>query len=223
MADDKSPRQRLRITFARGERLKYISHLDLARAWERAFRRAGLPLAYSQGFNPRPRLQIAAGLPVGVVGQAELLDVWLTEPLPPDEALGRLRPVLPPGLEVSVAREVDLRAPSLQSQLRAADYRIVVYTQEPFELLRARVQRLLEAPALLRRRQHKGKWQTYDLRPLIHDITVEPGEEGQQVLVVRLQASPQGAGRPDEVVDALGLAPSAHTITRTNLQFEFDK
>lgn len=223
MADNQPPMQRLRVTFSRGERLKYVSHLDLARAWERAFRRAGLPLAYSHGFTPRPRFQIAAGLPVGVAGQAELLDLWLTEPLSPDEALDRLRPVLPPGLEVVAAREVDLRAPSLQSQLRAAEYRIVVYTQEPLEILRDRVNRLLEAPTWPRRRQHKGKWQTYDLRPLIHGVTVEPGDEGQQVLIVRLQAGPQGAGRPDEVVDALGLSLAAHTITRTNLSFEFDK
>ncbi len=223
MANDKSPRQRLRITFARGELLKYISHLDLARAWERAFRRARLPLAYSQGFNPRPRFQIAAGLPVGVAGQAELLDVWLTEVLAPDDLLCRLRPVLPPGLEALAAEEVDLHASSLQSQLRAADYQVVVYTQEPLEIIQDRLKRLLDAPTLPRRRQHKGKWQTYDLRPLIYDAIVEPGGEGCQVLHLRLQASPHGAGRPDEVIDALGLSPVVHTITRTNLHFEFDK
>jgi len=74
-------RQRLRITFAKGETLKYISHLDLARAWERALRRAGVPLAYSQGFNPRPKMAFAAALPVGYTATAEMVDILLEKPL----------------------------------------------------------------------------------------------------------------------------------------------
>jgi radical SAM-linked protein len=212
--------QRLRVRYAKGETLKYISHLDLARSWERAFRRAGLPLAYSQGFNPRPRFQIAAALPVGVTGRAELLDVWLVEPLAPEAALSRLRPALPPGLEALDAEEVDLRAPSLQSQVIAADYRAAVRSPEPPEAIRGRAQALLEAPALPRRRLHKGSWQAYDLRPLIQEIGVEAGPDGAAVLHLRLQASQAGAGRPEEVLDALGLSPAPHGVERTALHFE---
>jgi radical SAM-linked protein len=223
MTDEQGPRQRLRLTFGKGEAIKYISHLDLARTWERIFRRAGLPLAYSQGFNPRPRFQIAAALPVGVTGQSELLDIWLTECLAPDEALPRLRPVLPAGLDVSDIQEVELRAPSLQSQMRSAGYRVVVQTQEPVEAIRIRLQALLDAPALPRQRHHKGKLQTYDLRPFVQGLSVEPGKGGVQVLTMRLQASPQGAGRPDQVLEALGLSLAPHAIERTNLCLEFDK
>ncbi len=223
MTNDQGPKQRLRIRFAKGERLKYISHLDLARAWERIFRRARLPVAYSQGFNPRPRFQIAAALPVGVTGQAELLDLWLNDPLIPEELLDRLRPNLPPGLGVSAAEEVDWGAPSLQSQMRAADYRIVIHSREPAEAIRTRVQALLDAPTVPRRRQHKGQWQTYDLRPLVQSVAVECGQPGEHILVMRLQASPQGAGRPDEVLDALGLSLAPRTMERTSLHFEFDK
>jgi radical SAM-linked protein len=223
MTDEHGPRQRLRIRFAKGEALKYISHLDLARTWERVFRRAGLPLAYSQGFNPRPRFQIAAALPVGVTGRTELLDIWLTGCLAPAEALARLRPVVPTGLDVLDAEEVELRAPSLQSQMRAADYRVVLQTREPVEAIRIRVQALLDVPTLQRQRHHKGKLQTYDLRPLVQSVSVEPGEAGEQVLTLRLQASPQGAGRPDQVLDALGLLLVPHAIERTNLHLEFDK
>jgi radical SAM-linked protein len=223
MTNNQAPKQRLRIEFAKRESLKYISHLDLARTWERAFRRAGLPVAYSHGFNPRPRFQIAAALPVGVTGRAELLDLWLTEPLLPEEMLVWLRPALPRGLEVQEAREVALRAPSLQSQMRAADYRALVQSQEPVGAICARLRALLQMPAILRQRHHKGKWQTYDLRPFIQSVTVEPGQEGEQVLTMRLQASSQGAGRPDEVLDALGLSLMPHRIERTNLHFDFDK
>jgi radical SAM-linked protein len=212
--------RRLRVWYAKGEALKYISHLDLARSWERAFRRAGLPLAYSQGFNPRPRFHIAAALPVGVTGRAELLDVWLVEPLAPEAALSRLRPVLPPGLEALQAAEVDLGAPSLQSQVIAADYRAVVLSPEPLEAIRGRAQALLEAPALPRRRLHKGSWQAYDLRPLLQEIDAEAGPDGAAVLCLRLQASQAGAGRPEEVLDALGLSPAPHCVERTALYFE---
>jgi radical SAM-linked protein len=223
MTDNQGPKQRLRITFAKRDALKYISHLDLNRTWERIFRRAGLPIAYSKGFNPRPRFQIAAALPVGVTGHAELLDIWLAELTPPQEVLTRLDPVLPRGLTVSAVEEVELRSPSLQSQMRAAEYRAEVQSREPVEGIRNRVSVLLEAPTLLRQRHHKGKMQSYDLRPLIQTISVEAGGEEERVLTMRLQASPQGAGRPDAVLDALGLSLVPHTIRRTNLHFKFDK
>lgn len=219
---DQTPDQRLRIRFAKGEALKYISHLDLTRTWERAFRRAGLPVAFSQGFNPRPRFQIAAALPVGVTGRAELLDVWLTHALSPGDALSSLRPALPTGLEVLGVEEVELRAPSLQSQMRAAEYRAEVQSGEPVEAVRSRMQALLDAPVLLRQRHHKGKMQSYDLRPLIQEVGIEVGD-GCHVLTMRLQASQQGAGRPDQVLGTLGLSVVPHTVERTKLYFEFDK
>ena len=83
--------QRLRVTFSRGEELKYLSHLDVMRLWERALRRADLPLAYSQGFSPHAKISIAAPLPLGVTGERELMDIvlqffeegaWLVEFLP---------------------------------------------------------------------------------------------------------------------------------------------
>jgi len=218
-------RQRLRLKFAKGVAIKYISHLDLTRAWERTFRRAGLPLLYSQGFNPRPRFQIAAGLPVGVTSRVELLDVWLMQPLEPEEALARLNAVSPPGLEALDAVEVDLKAPALQSQMCAADYQAVVRTVEALAAIQDRVAVLLGSPTLPRRRLHKGVWQTYDLRPLIDRITVTPGGDGsdEQILIMRLLASQQGAGRPDEVLDALGLSLLPHTVERIMLHFQFDK
>jgi radical SAM-linked protein len=220
---DSTAQQRLRICFAKGEPIKYISHLDLARTWERVFRRARLPVAYSQGFNPRPRFQIAAGLPVGVTGRAELLDLWLATPLAPAEVAERLGGVSPAGLEIRAVEEVELGAPALQSQVRAADYRVIIRSRESVGAIQTRVQALLELTSLVRQRRHKGGWQTYDLRPLIQTITVEARDEGEQILTMRLQASMQGAGRPDEVLAALGLELAAHRIERTNLVGEFDK
>ena len=223
MTNDTPVYQRIRVQFGKGDPLKYISHLDLARTWERVFRRAGLPVAHSQGFNPRPRFQIAAALPVGVTGEGELLDLWLSDPLSPEQVAERLCAAAPPGLGIGHAEEVELSAPSLQSQMQAADYRAVVHSKESVEGLRVRIQEFLALPSLLRPRQHKGKWQTYDLRPLVQTLEVEAGEGQERVLSMRLQANAQGAGRPDEVLDALGLAPATRSIVRTNLCLEFDK
>jgi radical SAM-linked protein len=223
MTDEHAPKQRLRFWFARGPALRYVSHLDTARTWERSFRRAGLPVAYSRGFNPRPRFQIAAALPVGVTGREELIDVWLDAALDPRELLDRLRPALPAGLDVIDAKEVDLRAPSLQSQMRAARYVVTVVSQEPVEAIQTRIDSLLQAPVIMRQRHHKGKMQTYDLRPLVQSVAVEPQGDKERILSMRLQASPQGAGRPDQVLDVLGLSTVPFTIERTNLYFEFDK
>ena len=71
---------RLRLKFSRGEQLKFLSHLDLMRLWERAFRRAGMELAYSEGFSPHPRISLAAPLSVGITSIAELMDVFLEPP-----------------------------------------------------------------------------------------------------------------------------------------------
>lgn len=223
MTEEGASQRRLRVHFGTGEELRYISHLDLTRAWERIFRRARLPVAYSQGFNPRPRFQIAAALPVGVTGRAELLDVWLNEVLAPEQVVGRLRPCLPAGLNLLAVHEVALRAPSMQSQMRAAEYRVEVGSSEPVAAVETRVEALLAAPTVLRQRPHKGKWQSYDLRPLIQAVAVAPGRPGTHVLTMRLQASPEGAGRPDAVLEALGLVLGPYTMVRTNLYFEFDK
>ncbi len=215
---------RVRLTFAKAEALKYISHLDLARAWERLFRRAALPVAYSQGFNPRPRFQIASGLPVGVTGRAELLDLWLAGRLEPAGVVARLRPVSPPGLEVLAAEDVDLRAPALQALVRAAEYVTLLHTSEPVEAIRARAEALLAATSLPRQRHHKGKVQSYDLRPLVQSLAARhaPGDDAI-VLEMRLQVSSEGAGRPDQVLEVLGLSLAARGTERTKLHFDFDK
>ncbi len=216
---DEAPVQRLRMAYAKGEELRYISHLDLQRTWERAFRRARLPMAYSQGFNPRPRFQMASALPVGVTGRSELLDIWLVEPLSSEEAVSRLRPVLPGGLEVLSAEEVELPAPALQAQMRAADYQAEIHTAEPAGAIEGRIEALMASQAIPRRRMQKGEWQAYDLRPLIQAVRVEVTAEGTILLTMRLEASPRGAGRPEEVLDALGLALSRHRVERTQLYF----
>src|SRR5512139_4197265 len=101
-------KQRLRITFTRDETLKYIGHLDMARTWQRIARRANLPLAYSEGFNPQPRMSFAAALPVGCTSDHEELDMVLSPPCVIDEVKTQLDQALPPGMKVIAITEMPL-------------------------------------------------------------------------------------------------------------------
>src|SRR4030042_929087 len=107
--------QRLRLRFSRGDEVKYVSHLDLMRLWERALRRAGIALAYSEGFSPHPRLSLAAPLPLGVTSEAELMDVFCTKWVSPHFLATAVSRQLPPGMEILQVQQVALTQPSLQS------------------------------------------------------------------------------------------------------------
>jgi radical SAM-linked protein len=215
--------QRLRITFAKGPQLKYISHLDLVLAWERALRRAGVPLAYSQGHNPQAKLQLASGLPLGYIGAAEVMDVILIEAISPSQFVDLVRPVLPEGLSVTAVDEMPLKSPALQSALRQAVYRVSVETTLPADELARRANDLLAADQLKQQRVRKRRVETFDLRPLVEDVWLEAsGREGQVVLGMRLSAGPKGNVRPDSVLVALGLADAYAQVERTKLLFEFD-
>ena len=208
--------QRLQLWFSKGRAIRYIAHLDLARAMERALRRAGLPMVYSQGFNPRPRLAFASALPVGVTGREETMDVWLSPPVDPMAFAQRLVPQLPPGIQLVEVKQADLRAPSLQSLMRWAEYEVKLKTDIPD--LDARVAAILDQASLPRERVRKGKKRSFDLRPLIDTLWRLPG--GDLVLGMRLKSSDGATGRPDEVLDAMGLQKSACEIERTRLIFE---
>ncbi|MHB1006803.1 MAG: TIGR03936 family radical SAM-associated protein [Chloroflexota bacterium] len=192
--------QRLRFTYTRGADGQYISHLDMARLWERALRRARLPIVYSQGFTPHARISFAAPLAVGVTADAELVDLFLAEPLAPAEARARLAAQLPPGLALTATTEVDLSAPSVQSQVRAAVY--VAEFEEAVPELGERVAALLARDAVPYERKREGKVKRIDLRPYVEALTVD---DAAGALTLRLKLDNGGSVRPDEVLDALGL------------------
>lgn len=113
---------RYRIRYKKSGPVKYISHLDLLRTFERGARRAGLPLAFTQGFNPHPRFTFAAPLPVGVEGRDEYMDLILENHLPPGRLAEKLNAKFPAGLEVLDAAEVDLSAPAPMGLVESATY-----------------------------------------------------------------------------------------------------
>src|SRR5512145_262138 len=115
-----------RITFSITEAMRYTSHLDLHRAWERTFRRAGLPISYSQGFHPQPKLSLAAALPLGFTSECELADVWLDQELSLEEILSALKGAIPPGVVIQSVEQVDTHLPALQTQVLSSEYWVVL-------------------------------------------------------------------------------------------------
>lgn len=179
--------------------MRYTGHLDLFRTWERTIRRAGLPLAYSMGFRPHPRLNLAAALPLGFTSECEVLDIWLERELETIEIIERLQQALPPGIELHRVKAVELRAPALQREVTAAEYLVTLLEGVPD--LDARIVEILEAEHLLRDRRGRK----YDLRPLILELTRLPDTStGNARILMRLAAREGATGRPEEVVRALG-------------------
>lgn len=209
--------QRMRVTFATADAVKYVGHLDMHRAWERAIRRARLPLAYTQGFNPQPRLQFAAALPVGFTGEAELADVFLNEALEPAAFLARLTAALPPGIRPYRAEPVPRQAPSLQSQVRGATYRVEVEAEEPAEAFAARLAGFLARPEVWRARRRGKEMGRYDLRPLVEALTYRGTCPLGHAFEAVMRAEPGATGRPDELLAELGLEAAGRRIMRTAL------
>ena len=205
---------RYRITFSKTDLMRFTSHLDLQRAWERTLRRAGLPLAYSQGFSPHPRINLASALPLGFSGENELLDAWLEQPLPVEEIQAALEKASPPGMQIQRVEVVDERAPALQTQVEASEYLITFLESLPD--LDIHLDDLLSASSLPR--SWRGK--SYDLRPLVWELRRLPDDEGGcQRLYARLQAREGATARPEEVISALGADPADCHVHRQGLTF----
>ena len=207
---------RARITFTKQGALRYTGHLDLHRLWERAMRRADLPLSYSKGFHPQPKISIAAALPLGFSSRAEVVDVRFNEEISTEEIASRLKDNLPVDIKVTKVEGVDERAPALQTQVRSAKYE--VHLTEPVDKsdLTRKVGELMMSESLPRERRGKS----YDLRPLIETLDVVTEANGKVSLRMTLSARDGATGRPEEVLNMLDIEPEYTSVERTRLIFE---
>ena len=207
---------RARITFTKHGALRYIGHLDLHRLWERAMRRAELPLSYSQGFHPQPKISLASALPLGFSSLGEVLDVRFNEEIPTEEIASRLKDNLPPDIQVTNVKSVDERLPALQTQVLSATYDIHLTEPVDGSDLTRKVEELMLSESLPRER--RGKF--YDLRPLIEVLSMATEENGKIWLHMTLSARDGATGRPEEVLNALGIEPEYTRVERTRLIFQ---
>jgi radical SAM-linked protein len=205
---------RNRIVYRRGPELRYVGNLDMILVWERTIRRANLPVAFSQGFNPRPRFHMAAALPLGFTSNCEILDLWLNEDILNEALRECLQPACPPGLEISSIQQVLLSLPAIQTQVVSAEYQALLREVPDGFVLDHEVNKLLASPDLPRERRKKP----YDLRPLIITLSAEPYQMGDfPVLKMHLSAREGATGRPEEVLAALGVDPTTARVERTSL------
>lgn len=204
---------RIRVTFSKLNALKYTGSLDMHRIWERSFRRAGLPLAYSQGFHPQPRINQALPLPLGMTSRNDLVEFWLEQAMDVEEIAKILRQSVPPGLEITTIESIDVRAPSLPLQVISAQYHAVPIGSALPDTLSGRVASLLENSQLLRER--RGKF--YDLRPLIEQLALESSAKSASHLFMQLSAREGATGRPEEVLAALECDPLEFRVERVRL------
>jgi radical SAM-linked protein len=206
---------RVRLRFSKLGKIRFTSHRDVARMFERAFRRTGLPVAYSGGFAPRPKVSFGLALPTGAESVAEYLDVELSRHVDPAALPGSLSPALPVGVDVTAAAAVDGRAPSLQQEVTSC-----VWVVELPELGEAAVASLagetLAARTLAATRERKGKPVTDDLRPAIISLTADG-----TTLTFELATQPRGV-RPTEVLGVVRPDIEIGAVRRINQWIERD-
>ncbi|MEZ5144359.1 MAG: TIGR03936 family radical SAM-associated protein [Acidimicrobiales bacterium] len=206
--------RRVRFRFTKVGKVRFTSHRDVARLWERALRRAQLPVARTEGFNPRPKVHFGLALPTGYESAGEYLDVDLRLPEAADVDLAvlpaTLTPLLPPGLDVTAAASVAAGTSSLQQAVTSCSWRIEALGPTPAEAT-AEVERLLSAASLPVTRQRKGEERTDDIRPEICSLAVTgPVLDGDDVtgtvLDAELATQPRGL-RPSELLSAFSPRP----------------
>ena len=211
---------RLRIRFGRGPEVKFISHLDIMRFWERAFRRAQIPLAYSEGFSPHPQISLAAPLPVGVTSEAELMDVLVSRWVSPQWFTAVVNQQLTPGFEILGVLSIIPTTPSLQSRLRHAEYQVEVPTDREAQDIKSAISHLLSLESLPWHHRRDTGQRSYDLRTLIDGLWLVAWRQPYGTIGMRLRCDSGGSGRPEQVTSALGFTSHPQSIHRTRLILE---
>jgi radical SAM-linked protein len=195
-------RQRWRLVLARAAGPS--AQRDVERAWEAAVRDSGLPWAPAAARDV-PRIAFGAPLPVGVAGDAELVDLFLARRLPMVAVREALGPVLPLGDRIVDLYDVWLGEPGLPSLVVGADYRLTISEPSSDQQATAQAVARMNAAVTIEVERRKGdRVRTVDLRRLIDELAVELGADGGLVLTMRLRHDPDlGNGRPEDVLGAL--------------------
>jgi len=183
------------------------------RLWERALRRASIPVAYSEGFNPRPRLSFGSPLAVGITSDGELLDIFLEQRISLYHLKTCMHKQLPSGVSISEVQEIALKVPSLQSQAIRAEYTVVVNMDKPKEQIQSAIQDFLKRNHINWQHKRDNKIRAYDIREIVEDVQIAGQKDNDYTLSMRLKIS----GRPEQVTAALGFNKHPQSIHRTKI------
>ena len=210
------PRQRWRAVLGRTADAAAVPHREVVEALEDALGASSLPLMRDRKRGERPRVTFGAPLPIGMVVDRELFDLWLTALRPLNEVRAVVERALAPGYELHDLYDVWLGAVALPASVEGATYRVTLETGIDRAALAAAIGRLLEAASLPRQRAKGSGSVAYDLRPLLADLALLDGDPPSLQIDVRFDPT-RGSGRPEEVVAALDEAldrPLGVTETR---------
>ena len=203
---------KIRLQITKDREIRFVSHLDYLRALERSLRRAGWPVAYSEGFNPRMKFSLASALGVGVVSRTEFVEIELAEPLPLDEAIAALRRALPRGIRIVDGDCVATEEPALMASVAGADYRVRLACADVAE----QVARFNQADALLYKKaapKRKEGYKEVDLKRYVTKIDYA-WAEGQGEFRFNVLISPEGSVKATDVLAALGLDAANADVER---------
>jgi radical SAM-linked protein len=206
---------RFRVEYKKLEPLRFTSVLDVQKMWERTFRRAGLRMAFTQGFHPSPRIHLGAPLPLGYISIFELMDVWLESEEKLEDILKFLRDTVPPGIEITNLILFALDTPVLQRSIILADYAVKPLIEIDHNELQSRIDGLLKRTSLVWIRRGKE----FDLRSLISSLSILR-ENDEPSISMTLSAQEAKTGRPDEVMEAIGYKKDDFEYCRTGLYLE---
>ena len=209
--------QKLRIRYAKRGRLRFMSHRDFGRALERAIRRSGLPIAFSSGFNPHPKISYAGASPTGAASEAEYVEIGLTEVLDPAEAHRKLDASLPPGLDVL---RVVVAEPGALADLLTASHWHIALPETDLAQAQAAVEKFLALDEVLVERMMKKGLRELNAREVVVSMrAVQDGDDPMTIDVVLRHSTP--SVRPDDVLTGLreaGGLQIAQTPVATRLE-----
>jgi radical SAM-linked protein len=213
---------RIRLRFTKQGKIRFTSHRDVARMWERALRRAQVPVALTEGFSPRPKLAFGLALPTGAESLGEYLDVELVSGSSVDAGSlpGVITPELPVGMACVGAEVIDPRAPSLQQDVTACTWEIEV-AGAAATAVDAAVTATMATEEIVVTRTRKGHAVTDDIRPAVRTLEVSGTTEDGVVVVAELATQPRGL-RPGELVDACLPGAEVRRVVRLHQWIERD-
>ncbi|NLY30582.1 MAG: DUF2344 domain-containing protein [Firmicutes bacterium] len=207
---------KIRARFTKEEPVRFISHLDLARTVERAVRRAGLPVLYSQGFNPRPKIAFGSALALGITSSAEYVDMEFANGFGIDEFLRAINANLPPGIRFKEAKAIPSNTAPLMSVIDRAQY-VITGDLGQDGVLSSIVQRILDSDEIWIERPGKKQRRRINIRPWIFSLEVlEEGLEASSLSLL-VQTGSSGNVRPEEVAEQFPWAAGQPLIHRSGL------
>lgn len=218
---------RIIASFYKHNEVRFVSHLDMQRLFQRAFRRAGLPLSYSKGFNPHPLLSFATALSVCYTSECEYFDVFLDEKIDADEFRSRVNAVLPEGVAVTKAVDAGEMKTSLTTLMRSADYfaRLDFDREVTSDELENALASLLTGEIIVEKKT-KGGMKDVDIRPLLISVNLIDCSEGSAILYIRGKLTAEG-GLPLELLfgtisEKVG-ASAVSTVNRRTIEMDWSE